>query len=116
MLNSYDYDPTDECLVIRIASIVNELFKEKIVFEVQQQLSKIKESDTPAAAFAAEIDSDGSAQLRFNMFNLLRSPDISFSLMQSPYPGVIIEVLYTQKQRDLPKLAYDYLVQSNGGV
>ena len=36
--------------------------------------------------------------------------------MDAHWPGVIIEVSYSQKARDLPHLADDYILQTHGSI
>jgi hypothetical protein len=45
-----------------------------------------------------------------------RSPDASFKHEQAKYPGVIIEVCYSQKVRAAADLADDYILDTNGNV
>ena len=44
------------------------------------------------------------------------SPDISFKHELAKWPGVIIEVLYSTKRKDIPKLADRYILDSDGSV
>ena len=43
-------------------------------------------------------------------------PDISFTCDGAKWPGVIIELSYGQKRKDLPRLADDYIIGSDGNV
>ena len=44
------------------------------------------------------------------------SSDASFGHTDAFYPGVVIEISYMQKRKDLRHLAYDYLIGSKGNV
>lgn len=37
-------------------------------------------------------------------------PDACWGLLEHTIPGIVMEVAYTQKVKDLPKLANEYLV------
>jgi hypothetical protein len=43
-------------------------------------------------------------------------PDTSFRYSRTQYPGVVIEVSYSQKRKDLPYLADNYILGSNGNI
>jgi hypothetical protein len=43
-------------------------------------------------------------------------PDAMFKHKDAGWPGVVIEVSYSQKRKDLPDLADDYILESNGGI
>ena len=41
---------------------------------------------------------------------------MQFWHLDKPYPGIVIEVLYTQKRKDLAIIAKDYILGSNGDI
>lgn len=45
-----------------------------------------------------------------------RDPDTSFGHEDAAFLGLVIEVAYTQKSRELPKAAEDYILDTNGNV
>jgi hypothetical protein len=45
-----------------------------------------------------------------------REPDAAFKHPQAHWPGVVIEVAYSQKERDIPHLADDYILETNGSI
>lgn len=45
-----------------------------------------------------------------------REPDGRFQHWDAAYPGVVLEVSYSQDGRDLKKLASDYILRSNGDI
>jgi len=45
-----------------------------------------------------------------------RSPDAAYAVEDVYFPGIIIEVSYSQKVKDLPRLADDYILGSNGNI
>ncbi|KAK5011334.1 hypothetical protein LTR28_003885 [Elasticomyces elasticus] len=66
-------------------------------------------ADAGSSTILFEPDTDVPVQAR-------REPDISFQHVDAKYPGVIIEVSYSQKMKDLPHLADDYLLGSDGSI
>lgn len=45
-----------------------------------------------------------------------REPDGQFQHVDATYPGVVLEVSYSQDGKNLKKLASDYILRSNGGI
>ena len=45
-----------------------------------------------------------------------RSPDQSYRFKKARYPGVIVEVSYSTKKKNIPKLASEYILKSHGNV
>ena len=45
-----------------------------------------------------------------------RLPDKTFQHEEAFYPGLVIEVAYSQKSKDLPAIAEDYLFGSDGNI
>ncbi|KAH9204218.1 hypothetical protein DL95DRAFT_529357 [Leptodontidium sp. 2 PMI_412] len=66
--------------------------------------------------FARQIDAYGSTSICFPDEYGLHDPDGSFGHKEAQYPGVIFEVSYSQKRRDLGRLADDYILGSDGNI
>jgi hypothetical protein len=63
------------------------------------------------------IEDSGSTRLTFPDSDYgPHDPDSSFRHLEAQYPGIIIEVSYSQKRKDLPRLADDYILGSDGNV
>jgi hypothetical protein len=45
-----------------------------------------------------------------------RQPDATFKHCDAHWPGVVIEVSYSQKTKAIPHLADDYILETNGSV
>ncbi|KAF4453341.1 hypothetical protein F53441_3969 [Fusarium austroafricanum] len=45
-----------------------------------------------------------------------REPDISIRQQNTPFPGCVIEVAYSQSSNDLQRLATDYFIQTDGAI
>ncbi|KAL5337396.1 hypothetical protein BJX70DRAFT_409293 [Aspergillus crustosus] len=101
----YDYEPLESRLSIRMPSPLHEIFWGN------------------GANFAKNINHFASSwiDLPYDSENdktlyVRREPDASFRHPKARYPGVVIEVCYSQKGRQIPALADDYLLNSNGSI
>jgi hypothetical protein len=82
-----------------------------------RQLWSIASKTGPAATFAQEIMNTLSATIKFTGSAApTHSPDGSFKHIEAKYPGVVMEVSYGQKKKDLPLLASDYIIRSRGSI
>jgi len=96
---------------------VHEEVAASIVREIIRQLDAIASQGGPAAEFAKKIRPCASSTVRFDdpLFGK-HDPDASFRHWKAKYPGVVIEVSHSQKKRDLPRLADDYILGSNSRI
>ncbi len=88
---------------------------QKVLFSVFSQLEKLQNSPLkPVAEFVAEINSTGSSKLTIN--EGYYSPDIQFRQKHAHFPGLVIEIAYSQAGKDLARLARSYILGSHGNV
>ena len=88
-----------------------------VVKELQCQLRELGGGQNPSSAFARAVDSRGSPTLTFPDPGYGRhGPDAQFRHLDVPYPGVVIEVSYAQKRKDLAIIAEDYILGSDGDI
>lgn len=117
--NSLDYDPNTLELVVRMPTRVHERLLTLIQTDIQNQLDTIQTGNDLASTLAQKIGCDGSADLNLED-GALRSPDKEFGHKDAQYPGLIIEVANSQSKKDggkdIPKLADQYIVESNGST
>ena len=106
----YDYDSYKQELVIRIPSAVHEIFIRKVDRDIMSQLDAIGND----VEIAREIESIGSTDLELGESK--HCPDSAYKCNGSQYPHLVVEVSYSQKRHDLPYLADDYVVDSNGSI
>jgi hypothetical protein len=126
-------------------TIIHESFTRRVDAAIQAQLDTFANHDNPAAEFARSIIPTGSLRLRFHeedkedgegdgeggegegeeeeptdlKFRIPLSqhePDISFKHKDAKWPSVVIEVSYSQKRKDLWRLADDYIIGSDGNI
>ncbi|KAA6408393.1 MAG: hypothetical protein FRX48_08135 [Lasallia pustulata] len=95
-------------------SFLHEKFIVQIVGELQCQLKSIEGA---SAEFAKEIISSASASIKFaDQEYSKHDPDVQFTHSKARYPGVVIEVSYSQKGKDLGRLSNDYIPGSDSEI
>ncbi|KAG9232706.1 hypothetical protein BJ875DRAFT_505834 [Amylocarpus encephaloides] len=110
----YDYFPSTSRLVLRMPTTLHEEFITSIVEEIQVQLKSIQDA---SAEFAKEIRSGGSASIKFADEEYGKhDPDAQFRHSKAQFPGIVIEVSYSQKRKDLERLADDYILGSDSNI
>jgi len=97
------------------------LFHEQLalcfVTDLQRKFDSIASGTGPAATFTEKIRPTNSVTIEFNTsHDNKHSPDASFKHLDAKYPGVVMDVSYSQKRQDLPRLAQDYITRSNGAI
>lgn len=108
-------------------SPVHDFFVASVAGEISRQLQTIIEEGGPASEFAALITNGGSSRILLRADSsedgpsddtkicLQRQPDAQFQHCLAAYPGVVVEVSYSQNG-NLRKLAWDYIMNSNGNI
>ncbi|KAF1952620.1 hypothetical protein CC80DRAFT_527689 [Byssothecium circinans] len=95
----YDYDE-DRCgLAVRMPTETHERSIDALEDDIRSQLKKIRNGSGKKAEFAQNYE-----------------PDVSFRQEDAQYPGVIIEVAYSQKKTRFGRLAESYLLDSDANV
>ncbi|MCJ1386747.1 hypothetical protein MMC17_009873 [Xylographa soralifera] len=118
----YDYDGRSHQLVVRMPTGVHEVFIKGVEDAIRSQLKAIRDGSNEAAFFAQKVHSMRSTEIHFPVEEAPLSteskhePDASFWHDDARYPGVIIEVAYSQKKKSLDRLAEDYLLDSDASV
>jgi hypothetical protein len=117
-----DYDPNRGLLNLRMPSPVHEFFANILALDLQIQLLEIAIQDNDTGIFASKIRIGGSATIQLaegdseSFQTIRRQPDAQFRHANTQYPGVVIEVSYSQDGKNLRKLAQDYILYSNGDI
>jgi hypothetical protein len=113
----YDYFPSICQFVLRMPSLLHDQLAGSVADNLGRQLWSIASGTGPAATFAQKTKNTLSATIGFTGSTAPKhSPDGSFKHVEAKYPGVVIEVSYAQKKRDLPLLASDYIISSRGSI
>jgi hypothetical protein len=101
---------------------VHELFVARVEEAIFSQLKSIREGSDHAAAFAQKVYLARSTEIYLPVDGAppgtrsKHEPDASFWHTDARYPGIVIEVAYSQKRKRLGRLAEDYLLDSNASV
>jgi hypothetical protein len=71
-----------------------------------------------AGEFASKVANRDSSRILLeevdSKWPVRRQPDTQFQHNDTAHPGVVVEVSYSQDRKNLPKLAQDYIIYSNG--
>lgn len=102
---------------------LHEVFIERVVEEIKTRLRAIADSETQSSSFAQKIKHNGSGRLIFqtaengdNQSTIKREPDAEFKHEEAHWPGVIIEVSYSQKTKAISHLADNYILESDANI
>ncbi|KAH8430043.1 uncharacterized protein LDX57_007714 [Aspergillus melleus] len=124
----WEFDAKSEQLDVRMPTPVHDIFVTSIAGEIDNQLQRVVDVKGPASKFAAQIVSGGSSRILLRTDTteddqlvdsdvcLWRQPDAQFQHSLAAYPGVVLEVSYSQDGKNLQKLARDYIMHSNGNI
>ncbi|KAG7408728.1 hypothetical protein Forpe1208_v012290 [Fusarium oxysporum f. sp. rapae] len=118
----FDYEPRRSCLTIRMPSPTHDFFAIYFRDEVCTQLNKLVTSRTDETKdVARKIESAMGSRVLLKEVDdendeIKREPDILFKYPGTVYPGVVVEVSYSQDGKDLRRLAQDYILYSNADV
>uniref|UniRef100_A0A0B7KR42 Uncharacterized protein n=1 Tax=Bionectria ochroleuca TaxID=29856 RepID=A0A0B7KR42_BIOOC len=127
-----DYDPESESLNIRMPAPIHDFFATSVADEINAKLQAIVERGNETGEFAAQIRNGGSSRIILKEDTTVgeeseasgislqrhpeRHPDGQFQHCKAAYPGVVLEISYSQDGKDLEKLAWDYIQCSNGDI
>jgi hypothetical protein len=96
-------------------------FHESFVFHITQeflsQLHTISQGSSPSAIFAGNIENSAPAEISFEETGYgSHQPDAAFQHFDAQYPGVVLELSYSQKKNDLSRLAHEYILGSDADI
>ena len=119
----YDYDPCRSRLTIRMPSPLHDTFCARIVDGISRQIRQYQQNGGPAANFAKEVEHFATSRILIpedttdgKQTYSRREPDASFGHRRVHYPGVIVEVCYSQKSRRVAHIADEYILNTSGSV
>lgn len=103
-------------------SQVHEIFLAGVEKAIESQLDIVRAGSDKAALFAQKVQCARSGEIFLPVDDAppgttsKYEPDASFLHDDAKYPGVIIEVSYSHKQKKLSRLAKAYLLDSTANV
>jgi hypothetical protein len=139
VIDRYDYFSRSGRFVLRMPTTTHEFFRSSVVLEIQSQLEAIAAGTGKAAEFARAVKYRGSPKLQFPADEIsedsgdggsdgdkieekapskydAHEPDAAFAHLDAQWPGIVIEVSFSQKEKELPDLAEDYILGSDGNI
>lgn len=116
----YDYDEHKCKLAVRMPTAVHGIFISAVEYDIKEQLEAIRAGSDRKARFAQKVRSTRSTDIHFAASVPSSKskcvPDASFGHKEAEYPGVILEIASSQKKRQLPRLADNYLLDSDANI
>jgi len=91
-------------------SQLHDVFIARVVEEIQNRLRAFTDAESRSRAFAQKIKHNGSGRLDLPSEDnnggttIRRQPDATFKHCDAHWPGVVIEVSYSQKTKAIPHL------------
>ncbi|KAK4998894.1 hypothetical protein LTR66_001955 [Elasticomyces elasticus] len=120
----YDYDWEEQYITIRMPTTLHEEFITGVVKRIEaglaalsashpqlRELDKVSRRGNPDIFFDHNSDSEADPNKRSH-----NSPDAAFRHKQASWPSVVLEVSYSQKRKDMSKLAYRYIRNSEASI
>ncbi|KAH8695787.1 hypothetical protein GQ44DRAFT_779736 [Phaeosphaeriaceae sp. PMI808] len=119
----YDcFGESPQLVVVRMPTPIHELFIDRVEDTIRDQLKAIRSGSDRAAIFAKKVQVARSTEIFLpsdSAPSITRSkhePDTCFWHDNAIYPGIVIEISYSQKRKKLGRLAEDYLLGSHASV
>ena len=100
----------------------HDIFTELVVQEIASQLKSVAGRDTDIATVLDLVKSESSSDVYLYEYEAIderypkHSPDASFAHTSSQYPSIVIETSYSQRQKELTRLADEYISGSDGNI
>lgn len=93
---------------------LHEHFAQSVTDDISRQLAAVQ---GPARCFAYSVLKAASSRIKpLDPEAGPHDPDGSFKHVDAQYPGVVPEVSYSQKRKDLSRLADDYITGTDGNI
>jgi hypothetical protein len=97
---------------------IHERFIDQVEDDIRRQLRKIQNGSGKTAEFAQKVYSARSTEIHYDARSSKskNEPDASFKHEDAEFPGVIVEVAYSQNKAHLRRLAESYILDSDTNV
>ncbi len=118
----FDWSPHTSRFTVRMPTSTHDIFTELVAQEIGSQLKSVSRGDTDVAAVLALVRSESTSDVYLYGHEATderypkQSPDASFAHAKSQYPSVVIETSYSQRQKDLTRLADEYVSGFDGNI
>ena len=98
-------------------SCIHEILINRVTDSIKNQLINISTtSNEPTKRLIQDIEALGCSNIVLYGSGKFRSPDGQFAVADSYYPGVVIEIAYSQSFQSLRWKAQDLIVNSSGNI
>ncbi|TAQ84340.1 hypothetical protein B7494_g7348 [Chlorociboria aeruginascens] len=117
----YDYDPIQSKFTLRMATVLHNTFISKLMLEIHKMLERLADEEIEAQPYIKGIEPE-TGVLNFPIGDgdqqqaIRHEPDMTFKHRDAAWPGVVIELAYSQKKKSLVDLADNYILGSYGGI
>jgi hypothetical protein len=97
---------------------IHERFIDQVEDDIRRQLRKIQNGSGKTAEFAQKVYSARSTEIHYDARSSKskNEPDASFKHKDAEFPGVIVEVAYSQNKARLRRLAENYILDSDTSI
>ncbi|KAF2220216.1 hypothetical protein BDZ85DRAFT_267365 [Elsinoe ampelina] len=114
----YDYDPVRQRLTLRMPSSPHDSLARRLGYLIYDQLKDVAAGDDKASEFARNVHLVGSADITYEISGArkITQPDESFKHDEMAFPGVILEMAFSQTLKDLRRKAKDHIYDSDGNI
>ena len=118
----FDWSPHTSRFAVRMPTSTHDVFTEFVVQEIGSQLTSVARGDTDIAAALDLVRSESTSDVYLygrepiNERYPKHTPDASFAHADSQYPSIVIETSYSQHQKELTRLADEYISGSDGNI
>lgn len=100
-----------------MTTTLHDTFASELVTTIKNGLEDLKRNQVKTRPFIDKISSvSGAIHFEEDGKKFKHVPDIRFHHKDAAWPGVVIEVSYSQKRKSLIDLAENYLLASDGGI
>ena len=115
---SLDYDALESELAIRMPSKQHDVFIAQVSKHISSGLQRLETQSGAIADWAKNIFSSSTTDIHTTLKGdddqiSKHSPDASWSHVDAKHPGLVLEVSFSQKGKDLVRLANNYILGTN---
>jgi hypothetical protein len=123
----FDYEPKSGRIILRMPSPIHDKFAASLVSSIEQEILRIGREYSKVRGFTSQLETEGSSRIILPyeekqengdpiLKELRRQPDGQFRFEGAEFPGVVLEVSYSQDGKQLSKLAKQYINYSEGNI
>lgn len=116
-LFSLSYDATTHLLTVSMGGpgVVHDATNRGIADLIKQELGLVRNLGGTTGRFASQIYDIGSALIEVENL-LFRHPDTQFRYIPAKYPGVVLEISYSQAWKGVEERARKFILDSRGQI